>query len=209
MRVITVSASYGAGGSVIGPLVAARLDVPFLDRALPAAAGDELVEGGREAATRSEDLSRSLWRRIFDGFAFVAPEGLGELPPPRPEDPEQQVRKEAEKRLRAFAAGTGGVVLGWAGMVVLPDAFRVRLDGPPERRVAQGMRLEHLDEAAARQRLQRSDEIRRLYTKRLYRRDWRDPDLYHLWLDSTVVPAESAADVITTAASAYWARLGA
>lgn len=209
MRVITVSASYGAAGSVIGPLVAARLDVPFLDRAVPAAVGDELADSGRETATSTEDLGRSLWRRIFDGFAFVAPEGLGELPPPRPEDPELQVRNEAERRLRAFAAGGGGVVLGWAGMLVLPEAFRVRLDGPPERRVVQGMRVEGLDEAAARQRMQRSDDIRRLYTKRLYRRDWRDPDLYHLWLDSTVVTPEAAATVIIEAATAYWARLGA
>jgi hypothetical protein len=209
MRVITVSASYGAAGSVIGPLVAARLDVPFLDRAVPAAIGDELVEPGREAASSTEDLTRSLWRRIFDGFAFVAPEGLGELPPPRPEDPEVQVRREAEKRLRAFADAGGGVVLGWAGMVVLPEAYRVRLDGPPERRVVQGMRIEELDEAAARQRMQRSDEVRRVYLKRLYKREWRDPELYHLWIDSTAVPPEAVADVIITAATAYWARRGA
>jgi hypothetical protein len=209
MRVITVSASYGAAGSVIGPLIAARLDVPFLDRAVTAAAGDELAEPGREGASSTEDLTRSLWRRIFDGFAFVAPEGLGELPPPRPEDPERQVRTEAERRLRAFADAGGGVVLGWAGMVVLPDAFKVRLDGPVERRVVQGMHIEGLDEAAARQRLLRSDEIRRTYLKRLYRRDWRDPELFHLWLDSTVLPPEVVTDVVATAATAFWIRQGA
>jgi shikimate kinase len=36
MHVVTLSAGYGAGGSVIGPAVAERLGVPFLDRALPA-----------------------------------------------------------------------------------------------------------------------------------------------------------------------------
>lgn len=209
MRVVTVSASYGAGGSVIGPLLAERLGVPFLDRAVSASAGDELADPGTEAASSSEDFTRSLWRRIFDGFAFVAPEGLGELPPPRPEDPEVQVRREAEKRLRAFADAGGGVVLGWAGMVVLPQAYKVRLDGPVERRVAQGMQIEGLTEDVARHRLQRSDEIRRTYLRRLYKQDWRDPTLFHLWVDSTVLPAEVVARTVADAATAYWARLGA
>lgn len=208
MRVVTVSASYGAGGSVIGPLVAERLGVPFLDRAVSAAAGDDLTDSGRESASAREDLTRSLWRRIFDGFAFVAPEGLGELPPPRPEDPEIQIRKEAERRLRGFAAAGGGVVLGWAGMVVLDPAYKVRLDGPVERRVAQGMQIEDLTEEAARQRLQRSDEIRRTYLRRLYKKDWYDPALYHLWIDSTVLPADVVAGLVADAASTFWARQG-
>ena len=33
--VVTVSALYGAGGSVVGPRVAEELDVPFLDRQIP------------------------------------------------------------------------------------------------------------------------------------------------------------------------------
>ena len=35
MSLVALSASYGAGGSVIGPALAERLDVPFIDRAIP------------------------------------------------------------------------------------------------------------------------------------------------------------------------------
>jgi hypothetical protein len=35
MTVVAISASYGAAGSVIGPELARRLEVPFLDRAIP------------------------------------------------------------------------------------------------------------------------------------------------------------------------------
>jgi hypothetical protein len=35
--VVTLSASFGAGGSVIGPRVAEELGLPFLDRAIPVA----------------------------------------------------------------------------------------------------------------------------------------------------------------------------
>ena len=37
LPVVTLASLYGAGGSVIGPRVAERLGVPFLDRAIPEA----------------------------------------------------------------------------------------------------------------------------------------------------------------------------
>ena len=33
--VVTISASYGAGGAYVGPKLAERLGVPFVDRAIP------------------------------------------------------------------------------------------------------------------------------------------------------------------------------
>ena len=41
-RLIALSAAYGAGGSIIGPALADRLGVPFLDRAIPLAVADRL-----------------------------------------------------------------------------------------------------------------------------------------------------------------------
>jgi hypothetical protein len=41
-RLIALSAAYGAGGSIIGPALAERLGVPFLDRAIPLAVADRL-----------------------------------------------------------------------------------------------------------------------------------------------------------------------
>ncbi len=36
MGIVTISASYGAGGPEVGPAVAERLGLPFHDRAIPA-----------------------------------------------------------------------------------------------------------------------------------------------------------------------------
>lgn len=206
MRIITISASYGAGGSVIAPAVADRLGAAFLDRAVSARSGDDPRAVVAESASPQEDLSRGLWQRIFDGFAATPPEVVGELTPLMSGDAAQRVRTEAERQLRAFAADCGeggGVVLGWAGAAVLPEALRVRLDGPREARVRRGMEIEGLDAATAGRRLERSDDIRRIYWRRLYRRDWRDPDLYHLWLDTTVMDTDAAVDIIVTAARAH------
>jgi cytidylate kinase len=97
-------------------------------------------------------------------------------------------------------------VLGWAAVVVLPESFRVRLDGPVDRRALQGSSIEGLDLDAARDRLRETDEVRRLYWRRLYKRDWRDPDLFQLTIDSTVVDAVTTADLIVRAATATWDR---
>ena len=58
----------------------------------------------------------------------------------------EDYRRETERLIREHTEG-GAVILGRAGAVILrdePDALHVRLDGPPERRVAQAMELEDL-----------------------------------------------------------------
>ena len=41
-RVVTISASYGAHGDMVGHALVERLDLPFLDRAIPAAVAHQL-----------------------------------------------------------------------------------------------------------------------------------------------------------------------
>ena len=43
MNIVTVSASYGAGGALVGPQLAERLGVRFLDRAIPAEVAERLA----------------------------------------------------------------------------------------------------------------------------------------------------------------------
>ena len=54
MTLVTLSAPYGAGGSQVGPEVAERLDVPFVDRAIPTAVAERLAVPLRDAVDRDE-----------------------------------------------------------------------------------------------------------------------------------------------------------
>ena len=90
----------------------------------------------------------------------------------------------------------------------LPEAFRVLLDGPEDRRIVEARELEGVDESTARERLERSNAIRQTYWKRLYNRDWKDQAMFDMYLDTTVIPAEAAADVIAAAATAFWDAKG-
>lgn len=52
--VVALSASYGAGGSVVGPMVAQELAVPLLDRAIPAAVAELLTVSSGLALAHDE-----------------------------------------------------------------------------------------------------------------------------------------------------------
>ena len=62
MHVVTISATYGAGGSVVGPAVAQRLGVPFVDRAIPTSVADDLGISVEHALTRDEQVQSWVTR---------------------------------------------------------------------------------------------------------------------------------------------------
>jgi Cytidylate kinase-like family len=203
-RVVTVSATYGSSGSLIAPAVAARLGLPFADRLILARSGPE-AEFGEHLSEEERLASRRT--SFLDRLAHLTG-GLG-LPVPSGEDLGDHVKEQVEGTVREIAAGDGGVILGRGAMMVLagcPTAFHLRLDGPEDRRCARAMALEGIDEATARDRMAETDRARARYFTRLYGRDAHDPSLYHLVLDSTVLPVEVCVRLIVDAAHAFWGQ---
>lgn len=204
-RVVTISASYGAGGSVIGPSVADILGLAFLDRIVHRQPGGTSTG---EAAGEEERTS-GLMERVVTTFANL-PGAFGPGSPPVPETltpPDADLQRATEARVREFVAEHGsGVILGWGATIVLPDAFHVRLHGPTDRRIEQAMAIEHLERSEAERRQQETDHIRANYLRRIHRRDWNDMSLFHLVLDSTSMSLEDASRVVARAATAFWAQ---
>jgi hypothetical protein len=208
-RVLTISATYGAGGSVIAPAAAARLRLPFFDRLLH---GPDT----RRAEAIMERLSDEERRhappgRLAATLAHLSA-GLGiPVPDERDLNPREVLRRSVTASISNIVASGGGVILGRGGAVVLagqPLAFHVRLDGPPERRLRQGMEIEGADEQAARTHQADADRAWSQFVQRVLDRDPADGRLYQLVLDSTVVPLDTCAEVIAAAAAAYWERAG-
>ena len=115
----------------------------------------------------------------------------------------EDYRRETEQLIREHTEG-GAVILGRAAAVILRDderALHVRLDGPPERRVAQAMELEGLSREDAERLRRDGDRAREAYVRHFYSADARDPALYHLVIDSTAIPLETVAELIVTAAT--------
>ncbi|HZP28451.1 MAG TPA: cytidylate kinase-like family protein [Acidimicrobiia bacterium] len=203
LRVVTISATYGAGGSRIAPMLAQRLGLPFADRLIPADNAAPLGVG----TERLSDEEREQYRRtrFFARLAAITG-GLG-MPVPSPETVGGDVRDSVEASIYQEIQPDGAVILGRAASIVLaahPRAFHVRLDGPKQRRLQRGMAFEHIDEATARARLEETDRARARYVERVYGADPSDPTRYHLTIDSTALSAATCVDVIVLAAGAFW-----
>jgi cytidylate kinase len=192
--VVTISASYGAGGSVVAPRLAERLGWPFVDRMIHGRTAALPGESG-ESVSPDEVGPPGLLETLLSGAA-----GAGVLVGPAPlAETVMELRERADAALAALMAGAGGVVLGRAAAVVLagrPRTVHVRLDGPPERRIARAAGLEGIDLATARDRQVRTDRARNLFVRRLYRRDPEDPALYHLRLDTTALALEDVVALV-------------
>jgi cytidylate kinase len=199
-KTVTISASYGALGNKIGRALADRLDLPFLDRALPALAAHQLAQSPEMAESLDEHVPRR-WERIAMGFANVAtPMGPDPLPSEVVQSPER-FRKANEAALREIADTTGGVILGRAAMAVLgdrSDVLCVRLDGPIEARIRQVV-AHGVDEDTARRGQREIDRARDAYAKVLFNSRQDDPALYHLMLDSTALSPDACVDIIIRA----------
>ena len=204
MHVVTISATYGAGGALVGPAVAERLQVPFVDRAIPVVVADELGVGVDHVLCRDEQV-RGWFSRILAATAPMSAEWS--MDPDHARTAlltDTDVLRCTEGAIRK-ACSDGGVILGRAAAIVLrdhPTAFHVRLDGDPERRVRQAMDHLGVPEHEARNALSSNDKARVGYVRHFYGADPADPQHYHLVLDSTRLPLDTCTDMIVAAVEA-------
>lgn len=209
---ITISAGYGAGGSLVAPKVAGRLGFALLDRAVSSYVAEQLHVSVQEA--QGGALKRSLVDRFLSVLEPLAGGVLGagtDAAPAEgfpPGDDASLFREQAEAIMR-LALGGGAVILGRAGAAAFcaePGVLRVRLFGPVEARVAQAASVEQVDEQTARARLPEVDHARAHYVRRLYGVSVDDPTLFHLQIDSTVVPLDACVELIVTAYTSLTGR---
>jgi hypothetical protein len=208
MGAVTLSAPYGAGGSIVGPGVAERLGLPFLDRAIPVEVARRLAVSVDHALAHDECLPRGVGRLIALAARLPTLTGANPLLGPEAFGAEASFKEHTEAVIRQLADTTGGVILGRGGAVVLAgraDVLHVRLDGPVEARIRQAMRLEGLDEKAAREQRRQTDRAREAAFRCFYGRAPGDPSLYYLIVDSTALPLDACVELIVRAALARFA----
>jgi cytidylate kinase len=201
--VVTISASYGAGGAYVGPRVAQRLEVPFVDRAIPNEVAQRLAVPLAEAI-RHDETAGSVFERFI---RVLAPAGLafGARPYLEHEIVDEAAYRDAtEQVIREQAAREGGVFLGRAAALVLrdtPRALHVRLYGPRERRVERAAALDGITREAAERRLADNDRAREAYVHHFYGADPNDLTHYHLAIDTTEIELDCCVEMIASAAA--------
>jgi Cytidylate kinase-like family len=145
MTIVALSAAYGAAGSQIGPGLARRLGVPFIDRGIALAVAERLDISVDDALAHEEPAGRSLLERLLSGFVDADAGAPTPLPPDTvtPDD----FHRASEQALLAQAATGRGVILGRGAVAALrkdPRVLRVRLTGPVARRIEHAMHVRGL-----------------------------------------------------------------
>ena len=201
MGIVTISASYGAGGAEVAPAVAERLGLTFHDRAIPARVAGRLGVPVAEAEANDETVVRGLWRLVAS--LGTMPDPVGGVMPTGSLPDERAYRQQTERILAEVADTGGGVVLGRAAAIVLgerPDALHVRLDGPAERRLAAAVARSGRPEDEVRSELEANDRGREAYVRHFYRCNPASARHYHLVIDSTAVSLDTVVDLVVLAA---------
>lgn len=201
---ITISRQYGAGGSEVARLVADRLgwdmvDNEIVDRVARHAglAPEVVAEQDERVPGFVERLGRAL---AASSQEFAVPE-LGVAI--RPEEP--SLVRLTEMVVKQIAAAGRAVLVGRAAPAVLATtagALHVKLVAPRDFRIRQAMELDHLDARTAEKRLDQVDQQRRRYHREYYQRDWDDPVLFHMLLNTGLLGLDGAAQVIISRARA-------
>jgi cytidylate kinase len=203
---VTLSASYGAAGSDVGPAVARKLGVPIFDRAIAAQAAAKLGVSVDDPMLLDERPSGPLERllvAVIERSPLCAVTLLSSEAPTVLND--EHCRVQLDEIIHDAAAGdAGGVLVGHAGAVVLanrPGVLHIRLDGPASRRAERVSRELEIPYDEAAERLRTIDRTHDAYVKQVYDADPTDPSLYHLVIDPTVVPVPTCVELIVSAAS--------
>lgn len=201
-RIITISATFGAGGGTIGSAVADRLGLPLIDQEIPAAVAAKIGCSLEEALAHDDRDERGIGRILTHAGLLpnVTLVGMDAYLPGWTVVPKQQFVIHTEQLLREI---TEGVIIGRAAAVVLaakPDTLHVRLDGPRKRRLAKIAASSGIGEREAARMLDEDDRARTAYVKHFYRVDPANSDLYHLVLDGTRLPESTCIDLVVRAA---------
>jgi cytidylate kinase len=195
---ITISRQMGSGGSYLGQIIANRLGFKYVDREVLHLAAQEFGCDEEEVACRAERVS-SFWERILGGLTFGGPDSHYSPPPIRSFSDEQLFEKQTEI-LRRIAGKHDSVVIGWAGIYLLPRharMFNIFCHAPRSFRVRRLTDLyEDLDAEAAQARIRESDEMRERYFAEMTAHDWNCASNYHLSIDTSLMPLDDLAQLI-------------
>jgi cytidylate kinase len=196
-RAVTISRQTGSGAHVVAEKLAACLQTHTPSDARPWTVFDRnLVEKVLEDHNLPHRLARFMPEDRVSEIADMMDELFGLHPPSW-----TLVRQTTETILHL--AELGNVILIGRGATVLTNkleyVYHVRLVGSLEKRVAHMQELNGLNKQAALELIRREDRGRRRYLKTHFKADLDDLLLYHLVINTDLVPYEAAAQIIADA----------
>ncbi|MCC6930914.1 MAG: cytidylate kinase-like family protein [Gemmatimonadaceae bacterium] len=198
MPVVTVSRTFGSGGSLVAAELSRRLQWALLDNAFVerVAIGLHTTPAHVQAI---EERRPSLAERIADAFAYSSQEMLS-APLGAPLPPTEERILEVTHRVIDEAVARGPVVLVGRGaqawLANRVDAVHFLCVAPHDACVSRVVERERVTPADAAKLIEDTNRNREAYVRRNWQREWRDPANYHLCVNTGLLGIDGAVNVV-------------
>ena len=206
-RAITISRQAGSGGHTVAEKLRELLQAQEPEDSCPWAVFDRnLVKKVLEDHNLPASLARFMPEDRISEIEDTLDELFGLHPPSW-----VLVRQTADTILHLAELGNV-IVIGRGANVItsrLDYVFHVRLVGSLEQRVKRMQESEHLNAKSAMELVQREDLGRRRYLHKYFNKNIDDPVLYHLVINTDLMPCAEAARLIAEAVMPQPAELAA
>ena len=196
--VITIGRQYGSGGREIGMRLAKELGIKCYDKELlDRAAKDsgicqELFEHHDEKPTNS-----FLYSLVMDTYSFgYSSAAFADMPI------NHKVFLAQFDAIKKLAEEESCVIVGRCADYALaeyPGAFSVFIHADMEKRIRRIAKKYELSDAAAKDRIQKTDKKRASYYNYYTSKKWGDASSYNLSLDSGVLDIEGCVEMVKKA----------
>jgi len=178
MPIVTISRGTESGGALLAERLGHRLGLQVISR-------EVVVEAAKTYGVSEEDLQASL----------MSPPGFWDKQAKK----RQQYILAVQATLAGMVEGDDVVYHGLAGQLLLrelPTVLKVRLIAPLEQRVKAAMAHLDLPREEALRHIQKADENRATWVRRVYDADVADPALYDLVLNLGSMSMETATEMV-------------
>lgn len=214
MAVITVSREYGSRGEEITQEAAKELGYSYFDK-------DILADVARIANTTEDEIRQydekdehglhTFLKKLFVAQPLVVAEFPYYYPPTMPLDwsigPIENEKRLDPESVTAFFHQVveelwrrdDVVIVGRASQKILaskPHTLHVRFVGTMQDRCKQVMAADSLTHVEAAKKIMAIDKGRAHYLKHHHDADWTDSTLYHLVINSSLIPIDQAVKII-------------
>jgi len=105
-----------------------------------------------------------------------------------------------EKKLSEVVKDSPAVISGLGAQIIFrnhPDALHIKIIGSLERRIERLAGSVNLTESDAQKIIENTDRRHRRYIQMIYGRDWSDPDLYQLTINTDTLSAGECAELLS------------
>lgn len=204
MAIVTISRQFGAGGWTIGERLCQRFGFHLVDAFII----DELARKSKLSKSWLSAMEKEASSTLLSLFSdLISSGGFYRTPAARAEEYERQKYIEFLTRIFTAMAYEGGyVIVGRGAQFILrghPRAIHILLVAEYESRVAFLIDRYKISRSEAENMMRERERERSALASRLFEHDIDDLTLYHLVLNTSMVPFELALETLSQLVSLF------